>query len=65
VLGAPLDQVFLMKVHAGRATDAADLESLWPRCSFGTPDAAATAYRAAYPHEELDPHIADWIASVI
>jgi hypothetical protein len=65
VLGAPLDQVFLMKVHAGRAADAADLEVLWPRCSFGTPDTAAGAYRAAYPHEEPDPHMADWIASVI
>lgn len=65
VLGAPLEQVFLMKVHAGRATDSADLEALWPRCSFGTPDAAAAAYRAAYPHEEPDRHMAAWIASVI
>lgn len=65
VLGASFDQVFLMKVHAGRATDADDLEALWPRCSFETPDEAAVAYRAAYPHEHPDPHLAEWIASVI
>lgn len=65
VFGAPLDQVFLMKVHAGRAVDAADIEALWPRCSFGSPETAAAAYRAAYPHEAFDPHIAEWIASVI
>jgi hypothetical protein len=65
VLGAPLDQIFLMKVHAGRAADATDLEALWPRCSFGTPAAAAAAYWAAYPDDHPDPHLADWIASVI
>ena len=37
VLGASMDQVFLMKVHAGRAADADDLEALWPRCSFARP----------------------------
>ncbi len=65
VLGASFDQVFIMKVHAGRATDADDLEALWPRCSFETPDEAAVAYRAAYPHEEPDPHLADWLATII
>ncbi len=41
------------------------LEALWPRCSFETPDEAAVAYRAAYPHEEPDPHLADWLATII
>ena len=65
VMGAPMDQVFLMKVHAGRAVDADDLVRLWPQCSFGTPDAAAVAYAAAYPHEPPDLRLADWIASVL
>ena len=65
VLGASFDQVFIMKVHAGRATDADDLEALWPRCSVETPDEAGVAYRAAYPHGEPAPHLADWLATII
>lgn len=61
VLGAPLEQVFVMKLFAGRAADIADLETLWPRCGFASPEAAAEAFHAAYPHLEHDPHLADWI----
>jgi hypothetical protein len=34
VLGAPLDQVFLMKVFASRAADVEDIEVLWEHCSY-------------------------------
>lgn len=64
VLGAPFDQVFLMKVKAGRAVDSDDLEALWPHCSFASPEAAAEAFVAAYPLESHDPYLAEWIASV-
>lgn len=50
-----------MKLFAGRAADTTDLETLWPRCGFASPEAAAGAFHAAYPHLEHDPHLADWI----
>lgn len=61
VIGAPLDQVFLMKVHAARAADLPDIKSLWPRSGFATPEAAAEAYQHAYPLEAPDPYLAEWI----
>lgn len=60
-LGAPLDQVFLMKVFASRATDTADIEVMWDSCTFESPEAAAQAFYEAYPHEEVDPFLADHI----
>lgn len=65
VLGAPLEQVFVMKLFAGRAADIADLETLWPQCGFESPDAATDAFHAAYPHLEHDPHLADWIRDLV
>lgn len=65
VLGPSLDQVFMMKLFAGRAVDSDDLRQLWPRTSFGTAAAAAAAFEAAYPHEDPDPHLAEWLDSVI
>ena len=65
VLGAPLDQVFLMKLFASRALDTDDLEALWPCCSFGSPEAAAAAFYQAYPLEERDQHLADHIRAII
>ncbi len=60
VIGAPVDQAFLMKVHAARASDLPDIRSLWPRSKFATPAQAAAAYSTAYPLEPHDPHLADW-----
>ena len=54
VLGAPFDQVFLMKLFASRAADAEDIEVLWEHCSFETPEEAADAFHRAYPHLEVD-----------
>ena len=65
VIGAPIDQVFLMKVHAARASDLPDIRSLWPRSGFETVDEAAKAYSDAYPLEANDHHLADWIAQQI
>jgi hypothetical protein len=64
VLGAPANQVFLMKVNASRATDTDDLEVLWPLCTFTSPEAAAEAFYEAYPTEEFDPHLADHIRRI-
>ena len=65
VLGLSLDQVFVMKLFAGRAVDTDDLRQLWPHTSFGTAAAAVTAFEAAYPHEDPDPNLADWLDSVV
>jgi hypothetical protein len=65
VLSAPLDQIFLMKLLAGRATDTDDLTGMWPLTSFRTPEDAADAFHAAYPHEEHDPNLATWIGSIV
>lgn len=64
VLGAPADQVFLMKLNAARAVDTADLRAIWPLCTFESPTAAAEAFYAAYPLEERDQHLADFIRSI-
>ena len=65
VLGAPLDQVFLMKLFASRAADVEDIEVLWEHCSYETPEEAAAAFHDAYPHLEVDAHLADDIRSLI
>lgn len=65
VLGAPLDQVFLMKLNASRAADTDDLRALWPFCSFGSPKVAAEAFYAAYPLEEYDPFLARHIEAIV
>lgn len=65
VLGAPLDQVFLMKLFASRATDVDDLEVLWEHCSYETPEAAAEAFHLGYPHLEVDEYLADHIRRLI
>lgn len=64
VLGAPLDQVFLMKLYASRARDLDDLVKLWPHCTFGSPQAAVDAYDLAYPHLEHDRYLADHVAAI-
>ncbi|MGD9997255.1 MAG: hypothetical protein AB7L17_12770 [Ilumatobacteraceae bacterium] len=67
VLAPPPDIVVLMKISAGGRTpnDALDLRALWPATRFTDPDEAVAAFHAAYPHEDPDPHLADWIRAVI
>lgn len=63
VLGAPLRQVFLMKVFAGRERDQDDLVSLWPQLGV-TPEEVADEYWTAYPAAPADPFLADWIRQI-
>lgn len=65
VLGPPPNLAFLMKLQAARAVDHDDLVVLWPRCSFSSPEAAVAAFYAAYPHEEPDPHLVDYVAQIV
>ena len=64
VLGAPLDQVFVMKLYASRAPDLDDLVTLWPHCTFGSPQAVVDAFDLAYPHLEHDPYLIDHVAAI-
>ena len=45
--------------------DQLDLRALWPSSSFTTPQAAVDAFNKAYPLEDPDPYLADWIALVV
>lgn len=67
VLAPPPDVVVLMKISVGGRTpnDALDLRALWPATRFTYPDEAVAAFYAAYPHEEPDPYLADWIRAVV
>jgi len=65
VLGAPLNQVFLMKLFASRAVDTDDLEAIWPHCSFKSPQAAIEAFYEAYPLEERDQHLAAHLRTIL
>jgi len=64
VLGAPLQQVFVMKLFAARAADFDDPTALWGQCGFSSPEQAAESYQAAYPHLERDDILADFIRSI-
>lgn len=66
VLGAPLEQVFVMKLFAvgNRANDYDDLVALWPRCDFDSPAAAVALHDAACPHAEPDPFLVDFIGQI-
>lgn len=64
VLGAPLEQVFLMKLFASRARDTDDLEVLWRHCAFESPEQAADAFHQAYPHLEPDENLADLVRNL-
>ena len=64
VLGPPPGQVFLMKLLAGRAPDHDDMIALWPTCGFADAQEAVAAYYAAYPFEEHDPHLVDYVQQI-
>lgn len=65
VLGPPPDQVFLMKLSASRAPDLADMVALWPLCSFTDASDVVDKFYAAYPNEEPDPFMADYVQTII
>jgi hypothetical protein len=64
VLGPPPEQVFLMKLLASRSPDHDDMTVLWPRCGFSDARAAVEAYYLAYPFEEHDPHLVDYVQQI-
>jgi len=61
VLGAPLQQVFLMKLSAARTVDVADLRTIFGESGFDSPAQAAELFYQAYPHAERDEHLVEFI----
>ncbi len=64
VLGAPLDQIFVMKLYAGRAQDREDMISIWSHTGFTRAEAAAAVFWAAYPHSPADEFLVDFITEI-
>lgn len=64
VLGPSPEQIFLMKLLAGRAPDHDDMTVLWPTCGFHDAQAAVDAYYLAYPFEEHDPYLVDYVQQI-
>lgn len=58
------DIIFVMKLYRADPQDREDLVSLWPLCRFRDPEAAAVAFRDAYPHAPKDEYLADYISDV-
>lgn len=65
VLGPPADQVFLMKLSASRAPDLSDMVVLWPRCGFTDAGDVVSRFYAAYPNEEPDPFMTEYVQRII
>jgi len=64
VLGAPFDQVFLMKLYRAGAQDYEDLISLWPLSGFASPETAARMFYDAYPHAPEDTFLTGMIREI-
>ena len=58
------DVMFVMKLYRADPQDREDLVSLWAMSAFDDPEAAAAAFRNAYPHAPDDAYLADYIADV-
>jgi hypothetical protein len=65
VLAAPIDQVFLMKLHSTRSTDHADLVLAWPHTSFETAEDVVATYWRAFPEAPEDEYLTDYVADMI
>ena len=65
VLGPPARWVFLMKLYAARpGADHHDMVALWAHTDFVGPDDAVEAFYEAYPLEEFDPHLIDYVTNI-
>lgn len=64
VLGAPIEQVFVMKLFAGRVRDNDDLIAMWPSCRFASPADAVELCERAYPAALEDPYLLDHITTI-
>jgi hypothetical protein len=65
VLGPPAAWVFLMKLNASRpGDDHNDMVALWPFSDFADPEDAIARFHGAYPLEEPDPYLVDYVRRI-
>jgi hypothetical protein len=64
VLGAPLRDVFIMKMYRANDADRADMVKIWPRLDFNSAQEVVDAFEAAYPHLERDPYLSDFVVGI-
>lgn len=67
VLGAPLREVFLMKLHRADPQDLVDMQQIWPRISdqFHSASDIVTAYYEAYPSQSQDEYLDTFVCEVL
>lgn len=64
VLGAPLDQIFVMKLYRSDAQDVEDMVRIWSLCSFESAQMAVECFESAYPQAPQDPHLIDFVQTI-
>jgi hypothetical protein len=64
VLGAPLNEAFLMKMYRADPNDVADMITMWPHIGFKSAQEVVDAFFAAYPHAPADSGLASFIVEV-
>ena len=64
VLGAPLRDVFIMKMYRANEADRADMVKIWPKLDFARAQDVVDAYYAAYPHAERDPYMFEFVVGI-
>jgi len=65
VLGVSADALLLMKLTRANEVDQADIRRVWPLCTFETAEQVVTSYYEAFPAEAPDPHLVDFVESLI
>ena len=64
VLGAPMREVFVMKMYRGLPNDVADMIATWPLIGFCNAQQVVDAYFAAYPHAAADEHLDQYVVDI-
>jgi hypothetical protein len=64
VLGAPMGDVFVMKMYRALPNDVADMIRMWPLIGFISAQQVVDAFFAAYPHAPADDHLDQYVIEI-
>jgi hypothetical protein len=64
VLGAPMRDLFLMKLHRSDPNDVADMIVIWPTAGFTTARQVVDAYYRAYPLAPSDEFLGEYVMDI-
>ncbi len=64
VLGAPMREVFVMKMYRALPNDVADMIQMWPLIGFTNAQQVVDSYFAAYPHAPADEHLDQYVIDI-